>query len=109
MTGNTFTESASNPITHYCLSTPQQDWDGRGWKEEGKGGAERGAGAAGSAFPTWILTQAPGMPRKGGGQPPELAGILLAPGDVGTAHTAGWGDWGFCTPGCTSTGRNSCL
>ena len=71
--GNTFTESARNPITHYCLSTPRRDWDGRGWKEERKGGAGRGAAAAGSAFLIWMLTQAPGMPRKGVG-----------------SHRAGW-------------------
>ena len=50
------------------MSTPGPE---TGMEEAGRRGRERGARAAGSAFPIWTLTQAPGMPRKGGGQPPE--------------------------------------
>lgn len=86
-----------------------------GWKrleteEEGEGGREE-SWSSWVSIPNLDADSGPRNAKEGGvgGQPPEPAGILLAPGDVETAHTVARGDSGSCTPGSTSTGTNRCL
>lgn len=105
----TFSKKSSNPLLS-VHSRPETEVEEAG---RGRGGAGRegGARAAATAFPIWTLTQAPGMPRKGG-----WAATRARLGSFGTRRCRDSTQRGTLGPGLPhtgthhqTTGRNRCF